>query len=73
MLLNSSVCLLNIKSDNYIPLGVSCNFKPVFPVFDIFPLKLIIRLIDKENITINDIIPATRLRLKSVNNADISI
>jgi hypothetical protein len=73
MLRDSSEFLLNTKSDNYIPLGVRHNFKPVFPVFDIFPLKLIIRLIEMENMTINGIILATFLRLKSVNNADVSI
>jgi len=73
MLPDSSEFLLNIKSDNYIPLGVTYNVKRVFQFLDIFPLKLIIRLIYKENMTINGIILATLLRLKSVNNADISI
>ena len=73
MLLGPSKFLLNIESDNYIPLGVTYNFERVFRVFDIFIPKFKNRLIDKENITITAIIIAKLLRLKGVNNADISI
>jgi len=73
MLLDSSKFLLNIKSDNYIPLGISYNFKRVFRIFDIFISNIKIRLIEMENITMNRVTLYRRLRLKSVNYTDISI
>jgi|GEM_PF-3828514 len=73
MLFCPSEFLLNTKSDNYIPLGVTYNFERVFPVFDIFPRELIIRLVEMENITINRTVFPLLLRLISVNYADISI